>query len=89
MTNQKSSNEISWEKRIAKSLVGRKIVDIRYLSAEEADSCGFYNQPICLFLDNGEWIMPMRDDEGNDGGAMATSYENLSTIPVVREYWNE
>ena len=84
MTNQKSSNEISWEKRIAKSLVGRKIVDIRYLSAEEADSCGFYNQPICLFLDNGEWIMPMRDDEGNDGGAMATSYKKLSTIPVMR-----
>lgn len=84
MTNQKLSNEISWEKRIAKSLVGRKIVDIRYLSAEEADSCGFYNQPICLFLDNGEWIMPMRDDEGNDGGAMATSYEKLSTIPVMR-----
>jgi len=84
MTNQKSSNENSWEKRIAKSLVGRKIVDIRYLSAEEADSCGFYNQPICLFLDNGEWIMPMRDDEGNDGGAMATSYKNLSTIPVMR-----
>ncbi len=84
MTNQKASNENSWEKRIAKSLVGRKIVDIRYLSAEEADSCGFYNQPICLFLDNGEWIMPMRDDEGNDGGAMATSYEKLSTIPVMR-----
>jgi len=84
MTNQKSSNENSWEKRIAKSLVGRKIVDIRYLSAEEADSCGFYNQPICLFLDNGEWIMPMRDDEGNDGGAMATSYKKLSTIPVMR-----
>ncbi len=84
MTNQKSSNEISWEKRIAKSLVGRKIVDIRYLSAEEADSCGFYNQPICLFLDNGEWIMPMKDDEGNDGGAMATSYKKLSTIPVMR-----
>ncbi len=64
-------------------LVG-KIVDIRYLSAEEADSCGFYNQPICLFLDNGEWIMPMKDDEGNDGGAMATSYKKLSTIPVMR-----
>ena len=84
MTNQKSSNENSWEKRIAKSLVGRKIIDIRYLSAEEADSCGFYNQPICLFLDNGEWIMPMKDDEGNDGGAMATSYKKLSTIPVMR-----
>ena len=83
MTNQKSSNENSWEKRIAKSLVGRKIVDIRYLSAEEADSCGFYNQPICLFLDNGEWIMPMKDDEGHDGGALATSYEKLSTIPVM------
>jgi len=89
MTNQKSSNEISWEKRIAKSLVGRKIVEIRYLTAEEAEMSGFDNQPICLFLDNGEWILPMRDDEGNDGGALATSYENLPTIPVIREYWNE
>ena len=84
MTNQKSSNVSSWEKRIAKCLVGRKIVDIRYLSKEETDSCGFYNQPIVIFLDNSEWIMPMKDDEGNDGGALATSYEKLSTIPVMR-----
>jgi len=84
MTNQKASNENSWEKRIAKCLVGRKIVEIRYLSKEESENCGFYNLPLVLILDNGEWLMPMRDDEGNDGGAMATSYKNLSTIPVMR-----
>jgi hypothetical protein len=78
MTNQ------NWEKVIAKKLVGRKIVDIRYLTVEEAEMSGWNNQPICLFLDNGEWIVPMSDDEGNDGGAMATSYEKLSTIPVMR-----
>jgi len=32
---------------------------------------------------DGSWIFSMADDEGNDGGAYATSDGNLDTIPVM------
>ena len=79
-----------WEKRISKLLVNRKIVEVRYLTSEEARMSGGSNHPICLFLDNGEWIVPMSDDEGNDGGAMATSFKSEPTIPVIHNrYYND
>ena len=79
-----------WEKRISKLLVNRKIVEVRYLTSEEARMSGWSKHPICLFLDNGEWIVPMSDDEGNDGGAMATSFKSEPTIPVIHNrYYND
>ena len=84
MSKQKVNNNLSWEKRITKCLVGRKIIQTRYLTIKESEHCGFHHQPLVIILDNGEWLMPMSDDEGNDGGAMSTSYDELSTIPVMR-----
>ena len=74
---------IKWEKDIAKALLGRKIVKIRYVSDKEMKDMMWYKRPIVLLLDDGNWLMPMADDEGNDGGAIATSYKELVTIPVI------
>ena len=76
-----------WEKRISKLLVNRKIVEVRYLNSEEAENFGWSNHPIVMILDNGHWILPMQDDEGNNGGAMATSFEEEPTIPVINSYY--
>ena len=43
----------------------------------------WYKRPIAIRLDNGHWIVPIMDDEGNDGGAMSTTFKDLSTIPVI------
>lgn len=51
-------------------LVGRKIIQIRRMTKDEMDNFGWYSNPIIIRLDNGAAIIPMRDDEGNDGGAM-------------------
>ena len=51
-------------------LVGRKIIQIRRMTEDEMEHFGWYSNPIIIRLDNGAAIIPMRDDEGNDGGSM-------------------
>jgi len=53
-----------------KSLIGTKIELIRYLTPEECEAQGWYSSPLAIELSNGYLLVPMRDDEGNDGGAM-------------------
>ena len=72
-----------WQKDIEKSLVGRRIVGVEYLTDKEMEANLWYKRPIVLILDDGNWLVPMADDEGNDGGAIFTSYKKLGTIPVI------
>ena len=72
-----------WTEKIAKHLVGRTIKKIEYISQDEMETNLWYKRPISILLDDGNWITPMQDDEGNDGGAMATTFEGLNTIPVI------
>ena len=78
----KDKLQLKWEADIAKHLVGKTIDKIEYLSEKEAKDVGWYKRPLCIKLSDGTWIMPMQDDEGNDGGAIATSIKELPTIPV-------
>ena len=80
---EKNPTKIRWAKDIHKVLVGRKIVEVRYLTDEEKNDMGWFDSPAVLILDDGNWVMPMADDEGNNAGAMATSYATLETIPVI------
>jgi hypothetical protein len=72
-----------WTKDIEKFLVGKKITHVRYMSKSEMKDTGWYKNSIMIFFDDGSWINPMQDDEGNDGGAIATSSETLPIIPVM------
>ena len=70
----------------AKQLVGRKIVEVRWMTPEEANESYWDYQPVLLILDDGTALCPMSDDEGNEGSALAVlNNEELSTIPVMRE----
>ena len=80
---EKNPTKIRWAKDIAKVLKGRTIVDVRYLTDKEKDGMGWFDSSVVLLLDDGNWITPMADDEGNNAGAMATSYATLETIPVI------
>jgi len=53
-----------------KSLIGTKIELIRYLTPQECKMQDWYSSPLAIQLSNGCLLIPMRDDEGNDGGAM-------------------
>tara|TARA_R100000700_G_C3170699_1_gene145307 strand:- start:1678 stop:2199 length:522 start_codon:yes stop_codon:yes gene_type:complete len=54
-----------------KTLLGRKISSIKYMSTEEAVDFGWYKRPMVIVLDDGTEIYPQMDEEGNDGGALA------------------
>ena len=53
-----------------KPLVGRTIVSVRYLDADEINRLGIKHHPVCLQLDDGALLWPMADDEGNDAGTL-------------------
>ena len=63
-------NEQRWLRYAAEKLKGRKIDEVRYLTASEANDMGWFSRPLVMFLDNGTILFPSRDDEGHDGGAL-------------------
>ena len=72
-----------WQDRAEKVLLGRKIVKVEWLTDKECKDSGWYNKPICMLLDDGTWIYPSKDDEGNDGGALFTTSKVESCLPVM------
>jgi len=71
-----------WNDLARKALVGRTIKEARYMTQDEADMMGWYERSIILFFDDGSWVVPQRDDEGNGGGALAISGEP-QVLPVI------
>ena len=70
-----------WTKTAKDMLLGKKIVKVEYMPVKETDDMLWDYQPVCFLLDNGDWVYPMRDDEGNDAGALAVGRDML---PVLR-----
>jgi len=81
MTDQELTDV--WNKRVSKLLVGRKIIKVEYTSQKDAEEQGWYKRPVQIQLDNGVWLTPTSDDEGNDGGAIYTNLKGNSIIPVL------
>ena len=75
--------EKGWNEVAQKLLLGKKIVNVRYLSKEEMDDMGWYVRTVAFQTEDGIWFFPSRDDEGNDGGALFTSDEKHSCLPVM------
>ena len=75
--------EKGWNEVAQKLLLGKKIVNVRYLSKEEMDDIGWYVRTVSFQTEDGLWFFPSRDDEGNDGGALFTSDEKHSCLPVM------
>ena len=70
-----------WDKVSQDVLKGRTIVEVRYLNDEEMEMMGWYNRPICFFLDNGVSCILSCDDEGNDGGVLF--YGSDGVLPTL------
>jgi len=81
-TNEQSIQEY-WTEKINKELLGRKITKIEYLTQKELDDNMWDKSPIAIELDNRIWLVPMADDEGNNGGSISTNIKNLSVIPTI------
>tara|TARA_Y200000002_G_scaffold377692_1_gene383730 strand:+ start:1911 stop:2276 length:366 start_codon:yes stop_codon:yes gene_type:complete len=59
-----------WKNRLSPEILGQRIVRMQYMSKKDAEGLGWYKRPLMLMLENGTWIIPQQDDEGNDGSAL-------------------
>lgn len=75
--------EKQWTEVASDLLLNRKIVKVRYMTENEMKDMGWYSRPVAFLLDNGVWIFPSSDDEGNNGGALFTTDKNQSVLPVL------
>ena len=72
-----------WEQIARQLLLNKKIVDVRYLTKEEAEDLGWDERVVAFQTEDGLWFFPSRDDEGNGGGALFTSDDKESCLPVM------
>ena len=71
-----------WEKKISSNLLGKTIANIEYLTEKEGRDNGWNQLPLVIIFTDGSWLLPMADDEGNNGGALFTSAKEMNVIPV-------
>lgn len=78
-----------WNAKAFDFFVGKKIILARYLTEKEMvnafgeEKYGCDKVPLALIFDDGSFAFPMMDDEGNDGGALATSSKEEPVMPVL------
>ena len=74
----------TWNSKAKKVLLGKKIVQVKYVDKEEADNYMWNSRPVSFMLDNGTRVMIQSDDEGNDGGALWIGSKDVEEIlPVL------
>ena len=81
MVSEKKKLMDKWNKISQEVLLGRTIVEVRYLTDEEMEDIGWYSRPICFILDNGTYCTLSSDDEGNDGGVLF--YNENGVLPTL------
>lgn len=74
----------TWAEKAAAVLVGKTITGVRYLTEKERETLGWRNRSLALILDDGTYLWPSADDEGNGAGALFTTNPDLDVIPVIR-----
>ena len=62
--------EKKWTRFAYDILVGRKIVNVQYLSKQDCENMGWDESGIALILDNGDTVIVQQDDEGNGPGSL-------------------
>ena len=72
-----------WAAEAAAKLAGKRIKTVRYLTDKECEQMGWMRAALVMELDDGNAFWPSADDEGNDAGALFTTFDDLDTIPVI------
>ncbi len=63
-----------------KQLIGKTIANIEYLSDAECNDLMWHNKPVAIVFTDGTFMIPVADDEGNDGGVLWYEGEGSTTI---------
>lgn len=80
---QYDDRTIKWEERCAQILVGKTIKSVRYQYTCEMKDMGWSKKSLIIFFTDGSYIFPSSDDEGNNAGAIFTSFKGIEGIPTL------
>ena len=73
-----------WNKQAKKVLLGKKIIQVKYVDTEEAEKYMWHKRPISFTLDDNTRLIVMQDDEGNDGGVLTCLTDKKEEVlPVL------
>ena len=72
-----------WEDRCSAVLVGKTIKSVRYQYTCEKKDMGWSKKSLVIFFTDGSYIFPSSDDEGNNAGALFTSFKGIEGIPTI------
>ena len=78
-----SNLTFKWNKIASDQLLGKQIIKVEYMTSKECEELGWYSRPVMFQLDDGNWIYPSQDDEGNNGGALFTNDKKEWVLPVL------
>ena len=87
MTIPREEQDSHWTNYAHERLYGKRVVGVRYLSASEATAMDWYHRPLVIEFDDGSYVFPSKDDEGNDGGALfggTRANDDEWTFPVLQ-----
>ena len=70
-------------KEASELLVGKTIVSVRYMTADELQEVGWGCNALVVELSDGTLVWPMSDEAGNDAGVLQTTDNKLPTIPRI------
>jgi hypothetical protein len=72
-----------WEDRCSAVLVGKTIKSVRYQYTCEVKDMGWSKKSLMIIFTDGSYLFPSSDDEGNNAGALFTSFRGLEGIPTL------
>ena len=81
----KKNIEKYWNNKASEILLNKTIVEVGYMPEDESVQPSWYSRPVSFKLNDGTWIVPQSDDEGNDGGALYYNRTDLGNdvLPVL------
>jgi hypothetical protein len=74
---------LEWNDKVAKALVGKKIINASYMTNEEMNILGWSKRALIIQFDDGTYMYASADDEGNNAGALYTDIKGLPIIPTI------
>ena len=74
----------NWNKVAKTVLLGKKIVEVKYIGNKEAKDYMWGSRGVTFTLDDGTRVIAMSDDEGNNAGVLAYLNEGVDDVlPVL------
>ena len=68
------------EREVNDLLKGKRVVSVRYMTKEECKDFYWDKAGIVIIFEDGSYIIPQSDNEGNNAGALSLSTQARETI---------